>query len=94
MDVTDPTPDQITVYATRWCGDCMLAKHVLKQMDIPYRLVDIDETPGAAAEVERLNGGMKSVPTILLPGGEVLVEPNRRQLEVALAPYRNATPAA
>ena len=72
----------------------MLAKHVLKQLDIPYRLVDIDHEPDAAAEVERLNGGMQTVPTIIFPDGSVLVEPNRRQLEAALAPYRIAPPAA
>ena len=72
----------------------MLAKHVLKQQGIPYTLVDIDREPGAAEEVQRLNGGMKSVPTILFPDGTVLVEPSRRQLESALEPYRQSPPAA
>lgn len=84
----------ITVYATRWCGDCMLAKHVLKEQGVPYSLIDIDAEPEAAEIVQRLNGGMQTVPTIIFPDGSVLVEPNRRQLEAALAPFRLEPPAA
>ena len=91
--MSDPKPE-ITVYATRWCGDCMMAKHVLKKQGVPFRLIDIDDDPTAADVVQRINGGMKTVPTILFPDGSVLVEPGRRQLEAALDHYRQTPPAA
>jgi hypothetical protein len=41
--------------------------------------------------VLRLNGGHRAVPTIVLPNGNVLVEPSRSELEQALA---ESVPAA
>ncbi len=75
----------ITVYATAWCGDCKLAKHVLDEASAEYRWVDIDQVPGAADYVQKINGGLRSVPTILFPDGRVLVGPSRAELKQALA---------
>ena len=75
----------ITVYATTWCGDCILAKRVLDAKGATYEWIDIDRNPDAVGTVLAINGGMRSVPTILFPDGRVLVEPNRRELESALA---------
>ncbi len=75
----------IKVYATAWCGDCRMAKHVLDSREIAYEYIDIDLTPEAAALVQQLNGGFRTVPTILFPDGRVLVEPTRVELEEALA---------
>ncbi|HEY8762299.1 MAG TPA: glutaredoxin domain-containing protein [Candidatus Dormibacteraeota bacterium] len=75
----------IKVYATTWCGDCRMAKHVLDSQQIAYEYIDIDLAPEAAELVQRINGGFRSVPTILFPDGRVLVEPSRLELEEALA---------
>ena len=75
----------IKVYATTWCGDCRMAKHVLDSREIAYEYIDIDLAPDAAELVQRINGGFRSVPTILFPDGRVLVEPSRLELEEALA---------
>jgi mycoredoxin len=75
----------IKVYATTWCSDCMMAKHVLDAREIAYEYIDIDLAPEAAELVQRINGGYRSVPTILFPDGRVLVEPSRLELEAALA---------
>jgi mycoredoxin len=75
----------ITVYATSWCGDCRLAKRVLDEEGTQYAWVDIDFDPEAAALVQELNGGYRTVPTILFPDGRVLVEPTREELQQALA---------
>jgi mycoredoxin len=75
----------IKVYATTWCSDCMMAKHVLDSREIAYEYIDIDLAPEAAELVQRINGGYRSVPTILFPDGRVLVEPSRLELEAALA---------
>ncbi|MGB7622325.1 MAG: glutaredoxin family protein [Terriglobia bacterium] len=39
---------RIRIYTTKWCGDCHRAKAFLKNRDISYEEINIDETPGAA----------------------------------------------
>lgn len=77
--------EKITVYATTWCSDCRLARHVLESKSVDYDWINIEGDPEAAALVMKLNGGFSSVPTILFPDGRVLVEPSKRELEAALA---------
>jgi mycoredoxin len=77
--------EQITVYATTWCGDCHRAKRVLDRLGVRYRWIDVDDDPEAAAEVIRINHGYRTVPTILFPDGSVLTEPSDPELEAKLA---------
>lgn len=74
-----PNP-QIIVYGTPWCPDCRHSKQFLGEHRVPYTYVDIDQDSAARAEVERLNNGNRSVPTIVFPDGDVLVEPTNEQL--------------
>lgn len=76
---------KIKVYATTWCSDCRLAKHVLESRSIDYDWINIEDDADAAALVLQINGGYSSVPTILFPDGRVLVEPSKAELEAALA---------
>jgi mycoredoxin len=84
------TPDnemvtgRLKIYTTTSCGDCRMAKAVLDSAGIAYEEIDIDRDPDAVATVLAINGGYSSVPTILLPGGQVLVEPSRQELLEAL----------
>ena len=48
----------ITMYATRWCGDCRRAKRWFDAHSIPYDAIDIDRDDQAAAYVMQVNGGM------------------------------------
>lgn len=72
--------DTIKMYATNWCGDCRMAKRWFDAHDIPYEYINIEHDDAAAEYVMRVNGGMRSVPTIVFPDGSILVEPNTRQL--------------
>ncbi len=74
----------LKVYTTKRCGDCIVTKAVLDRLGIVYEEVDIDQDPGAAATVLAINGGYRTVPTVVLPDGRVLVEPSRRTLLSAL----------
>ena len=75
----------IKVYATTWCGDCKMAVHVLNERQVEYEYINIDDSPEAAKLVQEINGGFRTVPTILFPDGRILVEPSRRELEAALS---------
>jgi mycoredoxin len=72
------------MYTTARCGDCTMAKAVLDRAGVVYDEIDIDQDPGAAEAVLAINGGFRTVPTILLTDGRVLVEPSRQALLSAL----------
>jgi glutaredoxin-like protein len=76
----------ITMYATRWCGDCRRAKRWFDAHSIPYDAIDIDRDDQAAAYVMQVNGGMRSVPAIVFSDGSVLVEPTSRELAAKCFP--------
>jgi glutaredoxin-like protein len=75
---------RLKIYTTPWCSDCRMAKAVLDRAGVEYEVIDIDREPGAVATVLAINGGYTTVPTILLPSGQVLVEPSRQELLEAL----------
>ncbi len=77
--------EQIQVYGTRWCPDCMRVKQVFSRHNIAFAWHDIEQDEEACAYVEKVNGGFKSVPTILFPDGSILVEPSNAALEKKLA---------
>jgi mycoredoxin len=64
------------MFTTRWCGDCRRAKRSFGALGVTYAEVDLDDHPAAAAIVLRINGGMRSVPTIVFPDGSTLTEPS------------------
>jgi mycoredoxin len=77
--------EQIQVYGTRWCPDCLRVKQVFSRRNITFDWIDIEQDEGACAYVEKVNGGFKSVPTIVFPDGSVLVEPSNAVLERKLS---------
>jgi glutaredoxin len=70
----------ITFYCTSWCPDCTRARAFLDKQRVAYVAVDIEESPEGRSMVEKLNRGMRSVPTIVFPDGSYLVEPSNAQL--------------
>jgi glutaredoxin-like protein len=71
---------QITVYSTVWCPDCKRAKKFFGEQRIPYVNIDIEQDPEAMAYVEKVNHGMRVIPTILFPDGSILAEPSNAEL--------------
>jgi len=59
---------EVTIYGTRWCGDCRRAKRFLQERGVSFREVNIDETPGAEGIVLKVNDGRRKVPTIEVDG--------------------------
>ena len=76
--------EQIRVYGTTWCPDCVRAKQVLERHKVPFVWIDINQDADARVYVEKINYGNRSVPTIVFPDGSTLVEPSNKQLEVKL----------
>jgi len=65
----------ITMYGTRWCGDCKRARRLLEENEIDYIFIDIDLDKDGENYVIATNHGNRSVPTIIFPDGSVLTEP-------------------
>ena len=57
----------ILVYSARWCPECRTAKRFLDKHSIPYTDIDIEATPGAAAEVIR-HVGKRAIPQFVING--------------------------
>lgn len=71
---------KILFYGTLWCGSSRSSRNYLDLHHIAYQWVDIDEDPDGEAYVIKVNKGFRSVPTLVFPDGDVLVEPNREAL--------------
>ena len=58
---------ELLVYSAAWCRDCREAKRFLATHSIPYTDIDIETTPGAAAEV-LAHTGKRAIPQFVLDG--------------------------
>jgi thioredoxin reductase (NADPH) len=72
--------DQITIYGAPWCPDCRRSKVFLGEQRIPYTWVDIDADAAGLRFVEELQGGGRTIPTIVFPDGTHLLEPSNPEL--------------
>jgi mycoredoxin len=75
----------LTVYSTTWCGYCVRLKKMLDRAGIEYAEVNIEEDEAAAELVENVNGGNRTVPTVVFPDGAALTNPSIDQVKQRLA---------
>lgn len=80
-DLYSLKPTQIVMYSVEWCPDCRRAKFFFKRKKIDVLEVDVNADKNAEAFVKELNNGNRSVPTIILPDGSMMVEPSTDELE-------------
>jgi glutaredoxin len=60
--------NKLTVYLTHWCSDCRRARRFLKEHNVPFKEIDVDESPDAEELVMQVNNGRRKVPTFELEG--------------------------
>ena len=70
------TESKIIIYGSDWCGDCRRARRFFDQHKIPYEWINIDRDRQAEVYVREVNRGNRSVPTIMFPDGDILIEPD------------------
>jgi len=73
------------VYGAPWCPDCHRTKAFLSSHRIPYDWVDVDADPQGLARIEEIQGGGRTIPTVVFADGSVLLEPSDAQLAAKLA---------
>lgn len=71
---------KLVVYGTPYCGDCYRSRRFLDRHSVPYEWINIQDDPAWIEQVERINRGYRSVPTIVFPDGSTLTEPSDHQL--------------
>ncbi len=68
------------MYSTSWCGYCKRLKSQLADLGIPFEEINIEETVAAAAIVERVNGGNRTVPTLVFSDGSAMTNPSAKEV--------------
>lgn len=83
----------VKMYTTTWCGDCKVTKAFLSKLNIPFEEINIEKDPGAAEYVMSVNGGKRSVPTLVYNGDAAsLSRFSRAKLDEFLARHDLLTP--
>lgn len=70
-----PAAATVTVYTTSWCPFCRMLRSGLDRLGVTYSEVDVDRDRSAASFVESVNGGNRTVPTVLFPDGSTMTNP-------------------
>jgi len=74
-----------TMYSTSWCGYCKRLKSQLNDLGITFDEVNIEEVPGTAEIVEKVNNGNQTVPTLVFSDGTAMTNPSAKQVQEKLA---------
>jgi mycoredoxin len=74
----------VTMYSTTWCGYCSRLKQQLGREGIDIVEIDIEQDPAAAERVEQLNGGNRTVPTVVFPDGTAATNPSLKEVKQRL----------
>jgi len=74
-----------TMYSTEWCGYCKRLKSQLNDIGITFEEINIEEVPGTAEIVEKVNGGNRTVPTLVFSDGSAMTNPSAKQVQEKLA---------
>ena len=74
----------ILFYGARWCHECRMSKKIFDENNIMYTYIDLETSLEAADKVTKINNGLQSIPTIIFPDGNILVEPSNEELKAQL----------
>lgn len=88
MTTSDHASDIVskpTIYMTSWCPFCASLRSGLARLGVDYTEVDIEQTPEAASIVEGINGGNRTVPTVVFPDGSTATNPPADEVAVKVA---------
>jgi mycoredoxin len=75
------------MYTTNWCGFCKRLKRQLADLGITFDEINIEEVPGTAEIVEKVNGGNQTVPTLVFSDGTAMTNPSASQVAEKIASF-------
>jgi mycoredoxin len=86
-DTSQVTPEQgsVTMFTTTWCGYCTRLKGQLAREGVPFTEIDLEANPEHVDLVEQVNGGNRTVPTVVFPDGSAATNPSLAEVRSRLA---------
>ena len=75
----------VVMYSTQWCGYCKRLKKMMQDAGIDFAEVDIEQVPGTAEIVEKVNNGNRTVPTLVFADGTAMTNPSLAKVQDKLA---------
>ena len=73
------------MYSTAWCGYCKRLKSQLADLRVTFDEINFDEVEGTAEIVEKVNGGNRTVPTLVFTDGTAMTNPSAKEVVEKLA---------
>ncbi len=90
-DAGHPTSvESVIMVGHRWARHAHELKDFLGRNRVPYRWLDVDHGRDAASTLERLQLRDAALPVVILPGGEVLADPDVVTVAAALGMHTHA----
>ena len=80
-----PEPGSIVMFTTDWCGYCVRLKGQLSREGVPFTEVNLEQHPEHIDYVERVNGGNRTVPTVVFPDGTAATNPSLAEVKARLS---------
>ena len=81
----DLTGQEFVMFSTDWCGYCKRLKSQLGRLGVTFEEINIEEVPGTAEIVEKINGGNQVVPTLVFSDGTAMTNPSANAVVEKLA---------
>ena len=75
--------NDVRVYGADWCEDTQATRNRLDSLGVPYHYVNVEQDKSAQDWVKQQNQGKQKTPTLDIQG-QILVEPDERELELVL----------
>lgn len=85
MTVDGADVQHVVVYGASWCGPCHRLRGQLDRADIAFESVDVDEVPQVLPLLSAVNDGAWLIPTVVVGGRAVLVNPSVARVQEAIA---------
>ena len=73
------------MYSTTWCGYCKRLKSQLGRLGVTFEEINIEEVPGTAEMVGKINGGNQVVPTLVFSDRTAMTNPSANAVVAKLA---------
>ena len=70
----------VTIYTTSTCGPCVRLKRAFDEHSLAYAEINVETDVVAADWVLSVNGGTRTVPTVLFADGSTLTNPTIEQV--------------
>jgi mycoredoxin len=80
-----PAAGSVTMFTTSWCGYCRRLKSQLDRDGVPFTEIDIEANPEHVDFVEGVNGGNRTVPTVVFPDGSAATNPSLAEVRARLS---------